>query len=139
MRVVFIVLGIALLLSPLMFQRPGPSPDPEPVPVPTPDELSDLAKEIQIALEGQPEGTADRYAGWFRAIGDTLANGDAPVKNLREAWGRADKIIDLPGVLEEIGNREIAPFLGANPDRKEYAAVWYRLADACEELTAGGN
>jgi len=143
MRTAFIILGLGLLLSPFLFQKPdpapGPEPEPDPVPVPTPDDLSDLAKEIKVALEGQPEDTAARYAGWFRAIGDTLANGDQPVKDLRTAWVKADAIIDLPQSLEEIGNREIKPFEGPNPDRKEYAAAWYKLADACEELTAGGD
>jgi len=136
MRTAFIILGLGLLLLPLMFQGGGPGPGPKP---PTPDELSELAVEIQTALEGQPEDTAARYAGWFRAIGDTLENGDEPIPELKEAWFKAREIIGLPGVLGDITERETKDLNSPRADRKELEAAWDRLANACEELTTGGN
>lgn len=95
--------------------------------------------EIQAKLDGQPEDTAARYAGWFRAIGDTLEAGDAPIPKLRKAWVKADQIIDLPGVLGDIVKEHTADFETTDVDRAEYAKVWAELADACEELATEGE
>jgi len=135
MRTTILIVCALVVLVPLTFQKQQPTPDPSPAP----DELSELAVEIQTALEGQPDDMAARYAGWFRAIADTLANGDESIPQLRKAWVKADQIIDLPGVLGDIVKRETADYETTGVDRDDYAAVWVKLADACEELTTGGD
>lgn len=101
---------------------------------------SELATQVAAALADSPPGTAEKYSGWFRAIADTL-NGDEPIGQLRAAWVKAASIIELPGKLTAIVKHETEPFeLPARPNeaakqRKDFQAVWQRLADACQELT----
>jgi len=129
MRMAIILVCVLVITFPLSFQRTPDKPD-----TPDPLELSELATEINKQLEGQPDDMPARYAGWFRAIGDTLENGDEPLKDLRRAWSKSRTIIGLPGSLGALVQSHLQEFETSDADRSEYAAAWYQLADACEEL-----
>lgn len=110
---------------------PGPDPEPAPLPV-NPDVPEDLVQSVKAALADSPRGTAEKYAGWFLAVGDTL-EGDRPIRELRSAWIEARKTFELPGVLSKVVKRQMEPFEEGEIDRDKYAEAWDELAAACVE------
>ena len=131
MRVAILIACALLVFGPMLLDGNVPDvPD-----VPEPEVMSELAIEIRAALKDSPEDTVEVYAGWFRAVGDSLA-GDESMPKLKTAWIKAHKLLGIPSLLSQIVAKKLNPLDEAGASREEFAKVWNELADACEELTA---
>tara|TARA_R110000824_G_scaffold172434_1_gene350353 strand:+ start:62664 stop:63074 length:411 start_codon:yes stop_codon:yes gene_type:complete len=136
MRTAILVACGLIVFTPMLLPNSNPIV-PEPV-VPEPVVPSELALQIRAAFVGAPEGTAETYAGWFRAVGDSL-DGDEALAKLKTAWVKAHKLLGIPSLLSPIVAAKLNPLDKDGATREEYKKAWVELADACEELTAEGK
>ena len=95
-----------------------------------------LVRQVATALDGQ-EAMAGQYAAFYELLADRLEAGAFPTtQHAGEVAALAARLLELPGVLEEIVNDSLNPHLGApgplTVDQARAAAHQLRdLAAAC--------